>query len=255
MRLKMTFLGSGSAFSVGPENFHSNILLQLENDTLLLDAGSDLRHSLRDQKLSHLDIKNVYISHLHGDHAGGLEWLALSTYFDPQYKGRPNLFVSEQIIDDLWNKTLSGGLSTIENKRPAIDIYFNPLSIKDKGSFFWHGIEFKLIKTIHYCSDFKLMPTYGLIFSCNKVKILFTADTQNTPDHLTSYYEEADIIFHDCETSSNKSTVHAHYSELKLLPEPIKNKMWLYHYNPGALPDALKDGFLGFVGKGQSFFF
>ena len=32
-------------------------------------------------------------------------------------------------------------------------------------------------------------------------------------------------------------------------------KMWLYDYNDGNVPDALKDGFLGFVRCGQSFDF
>jgi hypothetical protein len=65
----------------------------------------------------------------------------------------------------------------------------------------------------------------------------------------------ADIIFHDCETASVKSGVHAHYTELLTLSETIRNKIWLYHYNPGALPDAKKDGFRGFVKKGQCFDF
>ena len=39
-----------------------------------------------------------------------------------------------------------------------------------------------------------------------------------------------------------------------LAPE-IKNKMWLYHYNPGPLPNAEKDGFLGFVKKSSLFEF
>lgn len=74
MTLKMTFLGSGSAFTVGPDNYHSNVLLEIGKDSLLIDAGSDLRHSLREQNRGYLDIKNVYITHLHGDHTGGLEW-------------------------------------------------------------------------------------------------------------------------------------------------------------------------------------
>jgi ribonuclease BN (tRNA processing enzyme) len=251
----MTFLGAGSAFTVGPENYHSNILLELEKDTLLIDAGSDLRHSLHEQNLSYHDIKNVYISHLHGDHSGGLEWLALTSHFDPNYVGQPNLYSSEKIIDDLWAKTLAGGLSTLPHKPATIDSFFNPKPIKEDGSFIWHSIEFKLVQTIHYYSNEQLMPCFGLIFTYNNTRILFTADTQYSPEHLLPLYEEADIIFHDCETTKTKSTVHPHYSELMRLPEAIKNKMWLYHYNPGTLPDAQKDGFQGFVVKGQSFLF
>lgn len=54
---KNYFLGSGSSFAIGPENYQSNVLLELENDTLLIDAGTDIKYSLRDQGLSYKDIK------------------------------------------------------------------------------------------------------------------------------------------------------------------------------------------------------
>ena len=82
MTLKLIFLGSGSAFTVGTGNYQSNLLLQKDNDSLLIDAGGDLRFALYDQHLTYKDIKNVYISHLHADHVGGLEWLAINTHFD-----------------------------------------------------------------------------------------------------------------------------------------------------------------------------
>ncbi|MBA2728166.1 MAG: hypothetical protein H0U49_08350 [Parachlamydiaceae bacterium] len=99
------------------------------------------------------------------------------------------------------------------------------------------------------------MPSFGLFFKVDDLKIFITTDTQFTPDHLMGYYEEADIIFQDCETSSMFSNVHAHYRDLITLNPDIKHKMWLYHYNPGPLPNAKKDGFQGFVKKGQCFDF
>ncbi len=67
------------------------------------------------------------------------------------------------------------------------------------------------------------------------------------------FYEQADVIFHDCETAPYKSGVHAHYSDLKNLEQKHYNKMWLYHYqsNPSQTPE--EDGFLGFAKKGQVF--
>jgi hypothetical protein len=69
------------------------------------------------------------------------------------------------------------------------------------------------------------------------------------------YYEQADVIFHDCETSSTHSPVHAHYEQLLTLPLAIRRKAWLYGYQPGILPNASQDGFCGFVKQGQSFEF
>lgn len=255
MTLKITFLGAGSAFTVGVGNFQSNLLLESNNDTLLIDAGSDIRHSLFEQNHTYLDIKNVYITHVHGDHSGGLEWLALTSYFDPKYKGKPTLFANERVVNDLWNKTLSGGLSTLAHIRASLETYFNVVPVKQYEGFHWQNIHFKLVQTVHFYSEYELMPSFGLIFTYNDKRIFFTSDTQSAPVQLNDFYNEADLIFQDCETLPFKSGVHANYTDLVKLPDEIKQKMWLYHYNPGKLPDAKKDGFLGFVVKGQSFTF
>jgi hypothetical protein len=99
------------------------------------------------------------------------------------------------------------------------------------------------------------MPAYGLFFEIEGVKIYLSTDTQLSLHTNGKFYEEADIIFHDCETSLYPSPVHASYKQLTKLPETLKNKMWLYGYQPTVLPDPQKDGFLGFVKCGQIFEF
>lgn len=255
MTLKMTFLGSGSAFTIGDGNYQSNLLLQKDDDSMLIDAGTDIRFSLNEQYLNYMDIRNIYISHLHADHIGGLEWLAMNTFFDPKYQDKPNLFTSENIINDLWNRSLSGGLRTLQTELASLETFFNVHPLKQHEKFSWNKISFRLVQSVHVVSDYELMPCYGLMIDYNNTHIYFTADTQYAPKQLLDYYEEATIIFHDCETAENRSGVHAHYSELVTIPKRLKKKIWLYHYNPGELPNAKADGFLGFVKKGQVFLF
>ena len=77
---KLLFFGSGAAFTVGADNYQSNILLIHEQgDRLLIDCGSDIRFSLHAAGFSYLDITDIYVSHLHSDHAGGLEYMAFTT--------------------------------------------------------------------------------------------------------------------------------------------------------------------------------
>ncbi len=252
--MKLTFLGTGSAFTID-DNYHSNMILESDDKKILLiDCGSDARLSLHALGLSHRDIHSVYISHLHADHVGGLEWLAFTTKFDPGVK-KPNLYVSERLVHDLWNKTLSGGLSSLQNEIAKLSSYFRVHPVKEHGSFTWEKIKIKLIQTLHVMSGFCISPSYGLAFKVNGIKVFITTDTQYSPHQINDFYESADIIFHDCEITEHKSHVHAHYDELVKLPELIKNKMWLYHYNPCKLPNAKKDGFRGFVKKGQCFDF
>lgn len=253
--MKLIFLGSGSAFTVGSNNYQSNMILQNEQDQrLLIDCGSDVRLSLFELGLTYLDIKDVYISHLHADHAGGLEWLAFTTKFDPRCK-KPNLYASVNLIEPLWQNVLSGGLNSIADEHVGLKSFFNVHGVKDNEGFVWNGLPIMLIQTVHVVSEFYLMPSYGLQFTVDKLKVFITTDTQFCPNQIRNFYDASDLIFHDCETFAKKSLVHAHYSELLTLPASIKNKMWLYHYNPGNLPDCKKDGFRGFVKKGQCFDF
>lgn len=253
--MKLIFVGTGSAFTVGCDNYHSNMVLQApDKECLLIDCGSDARLSLHECGLSHQNINSVYISHLHADHVGGLEWLAFTSKFDSQSR-KPKLFISDRLVNDLWNKVLSGGLSSIEGLATNLSTYFDVREIGEDSTFVWRNIDFHLIQTVHIMSGYTLMPSFGLLFTINNITVFITTDTQLSLHQMMVFYQLADVIFHDCETASGKSGVHAHYDELKTLDPKIKSKMWLYHYNPGPLPDATKDGFRGFVKRGQCFDF
>lgn len=255
MHYKLTFLGSGSAFTVGNDNYHSNMLLSSDSGkTLLIDCGSDARLACYELGVTHRDITDVYISHLHADHAGGLEWLAFSHKFDTQ-QYKPKLYISHRLVNTLWKNVLSGGLSSLQNEIATLSSFFEVISIPSNNRFNWDGIEFQLIQTLHVCNGNNIIPSFGLFFQIHTKKILITTDTQFTPDSLQPFYQQADIIFHDCETQHPTSGVHTTYAELTTLDPTIKTKMWLYHYNPGQLPNAAADGFQGFVKKGQVFTF
>ena len=253
--MRLTFLGSGSAFTVGDHNYHSNMLLEDNNGKfLLIDCGSDARLSLYELGFTYKEIEDLYISHLHADHVGGMEWLGINRCFDADCK-LTNLFIPEDLVDDLWNKVLSGGLSCVQNGAPEINTFFKVCPIAKNSSFKWSNIEFNPVKTIHVLTEKGVVPSYGLFFKAGSINVFITTDTQFCPDEMKNFYQKADIIFHDCETSKIATGVHAHYTELTTLDPSIKNKIWLYHYNPGKLPNAKKDGFRGFVKKGQIFDF
>jgi len=254
--MQLIFLGSGSAFTFDTENYNSNMLLTDPSikSILLIDCGSDVRNSLHKLGYGYSDISDVYISHLHADHAGGVEWLGLANKFNtPGIK--PNLFTNHNIAHTLWENTLAGGMSTIEGVKASIENFFSIHEIADNDSFVWENITFKTVQTIHVMNDKQLVPSYGLFFTINQKNIFITTDTQFTPKELNQFYLKADIIFHDCETSIRPSGVHSHFNQLIKLDPTIKAKMWLYHYNPGPLPDAQAEGFLGFVKRGQIFDF
>jgi ribonuclease BN (tRNA processing enzyme) len=249
----LLFLGSGSAFTVGDGNFHSNILLTSDRGSqLLIDCGSDIRFSLHAAQLSYRDITDIYISHLHSDHVGGLEYIGINRRFDPQCD-RPHLYLNQAIAADIWEHTLAGGMRSIHQEITTLETFFDPHPLSE--SFTWNTLTFQLVQMLHVHNGVFPMPTYGLFFGLNGTRIFISSDTQLCIQQNRDYYEQADLIFHDCETSRNHSPVHANYEQLLTLPAEIRRKMWLYGYQPGVLPNATHDGFCGFVKQGQSFEF
>jgi ribonuclease BN (tRNA processing enzyme) len=257
MRIK--FLGRGGAFA--PMNIgNSNMMITSDqNHRFMLDFGTTAPYIYRDEwKMDFADIDAVWISHLHADHCS-LEMLAFHRYFLPKRNSAgervvPNLYMSQSLMEMMWENTLSGGLKSLQGKIMTLTDYFDCHPVAANGSFVWDSIKFTPIQTIHIRSGYIIMDSYGLLMELPNGKVIYqTSDTQFDLG-LMPFYQKADVIFHDCETGSHKSVVHAHYSDLKTLPADIRKKMWLYHYNLSEV-NYKRDGFAGFVEKGQEFEF
>lgn len=269
--MKLIFIGTGTLNS--KELFHSNALLETPSGKrMLIDCGGDCRHALKAVGLWWEDVDSVYVSHLHGDHVGGLEQFGFARKFNPRLP-LPNMFIAENLANVLWEKTLSGGMRSLQNEVNRLTSYFklHPVAkntvfkwgdegtLQDSNSAMFDGntkkIGFRPVQTMHIYAEWSIIHSYGLLFEINGVKTFFTTDTQYCPAQITDFYNWADIIFQDCETSPFKTGLHANWTDLIKEPPEIKSKMWLYHYQDGELPDTEAAGFRGFVRQGQVFDF
>ncbi len=262
-----TFAGAGAAFTVGTDNYHSNMVLTVAAPAdpkgssgapqvrrLLIDCGSDARFSLPRIGIDGPgDLDAVYVSHLHADHVGGLEWLALLSRYGMPAR-RLTLLCPEEMVDSLWSTSLAGGLAITEEGMANLATYFDVVPVGPEG-FTWAGIDFTIVPVAHVGSGEVLMRSFGLAFSAAGVRVYLTTDAKFDADLASRpYAQQADLIFHDCETGP-PSGVHSHYRDLCTLPAELRRKIWLYHYNPGPLPDVRAAGFRGLVVRGQCFDF
>ena len=259
--MKIKFIGVGSAFTT-PKYYQSNMLiLARSGKKMLVDCGSDARFALSECNIHNLNLSQeidaVYISHLHADHIGGMEWLAFNTYFCPK-RVIPKLFMEERLMHDMWNHSLKGGLGRIEGKKMNLSDYFDCRPLANGDSFLWEGIKFKLVQMPHVILDENGHCSFGLLIKEAEYEgpaVFVTMDTQFQPEVVSRIGEKVVAIFHDCETSPFKSIIHTHYDDLCTLPKTLKKKMWLYHYQPDPDCQPEADGFKGFVAKGQEFEF
>ena len=71
----LTMLGTGNGFT--PGLLDSNALLESGNSRTLIDCGTTAWDSLGMLGLKRESIDTIFLTHIHFDHAGGLESIAL----------------------------------------------------------------------------------------------------------------------------------------------------------------------------------
>ena len=260
-KIRLTFLGSGSAFVLGKENFNSNILFETGEDNCLFDAGTTLADALDMQGFSEQDIKKVFISHLHGDHSGGMEMLGFKTYFSkfPLGSHKVKVYSSKDILRDMWDKQLSLSMNSISTDKFELSTFFdvNALDFTMEDNFSgYESFNIGSIKAIPVKTFHSHMDSFGLYLK--EKDIFITGDTKFTPNKFKDLFKKAKIIFHDCEFKDYENGFHAQFRQLKTLSEEIKSKMYLYHYSLGDKTfeelekEVLDEGFKGLVQRGFS---
>jgi len=241
--MEVEYLGTGGAFA-NKMQWQNQPLVTFDADDgrvvrMLIDCGGDIRHSLDAAGLSVSDIDYIYISHLHADHIGGLEYVGFSRMFmTPRI--RPTLIVPQVLRHRLWESLRGGMEATESNRHNELDDYFSVYQLEDGRPTYLTdgGIVFELtIKEVPHileCVDGPNSRGHGTSYAVTvKTSIgtaFFTTDARHCPDHLMPEYEAADAIFQDCANYTTESLVHARLSDLVNLPQHIRDKMWLTHY-------------------------
>ena len=80
MRVTLTFLGSGDAFG-SDGRFQTCLALRGGPATVLVDCGASSLIAMKRFGVAPNDVAAVVLSHLHGDHFGGLPFLVLDGQF------------------------------------------------------------------------------------------------------------------------------------------------------------------------------
>ena len=79
--VQVTVLGSGDAFGSGGR-LHSAYLMEVPGATFLVDCGTTVLQGLKRAHVDPTRVDFVCLSHLHGDHFGGVPFLFMDYLYE-----------------------------------------------------------------------------------------------------------------------------------------------------------------------------
>ena len=221
MSLSVRVLGVGDAFTA----LYTNASLILEGDgtRLLVDAPPALNRALRalpGEPLTLDEIDHVLITHLHGDHVGGLEQLLFWRRFVT--RRLCTIHAIPEVLSDLWETRLKGAMARLLEPSGKV----HELTLEDyahlvplaPGKNQIGAFEVEWRKTIHH------IPTSAIRVRSNTKTLGYSADT-SFDRGLIDWLSESDIFFHETNYG-----IHTPLESLVSLPDPTKARMRLIHY-------------------------
>jgi ribonuclease BN (tRNA processing enzyme) len=225
--MRLTIVGCGDAFGSGGRA-NTCFWLQTAKATVVVDFGASSLPALKALKLDPNAIDAIMLSHLHGDHFGGLPLLLLDYQFLAR-RERPLV--------------IAGPPGTKARLEAAMEIFF-PKSTGTKWRFPWRvqeiavGVESDVLghslltaEVIHQSGA----PSIALRLSDGDKTFAYSGDTEWT-DALLPIAAGADLFICECYAYAGKMTGHLSWEILKpKIPVLGAKQIMLTHMNPSVL--------------------
>jgi len=213
--VSLQFLGCGDAFGSGGK-FNTCFLVQSDDYQFLIDCGASALISMKKYGVNPENIESIILSHLHGDHFGGLPFLI-----------RESQIVAERQLPLI----IIGPTGTRERLLKALEVFF-PGSTENSESFDFEILEYTSFKEETF-DGIKLL-TYPAIHSkgtnphslkieFNDKIIAYSGDGEWN-ENILKISNQADLFICECYAMEPKKKNHMNYHKLIAeAPQSIRN--------------------------------
>lgn len=225
--VSVRFLGSGDAFGSGGR-FQTCIYVQFDTTHFLIDCGASSLIAMRHFGVAPSLIDTILLTHLHGDHFGGLPFFIMDAQFVSK-REKPLIVAGPPGLEVRINE--------------AMEVLY-PGSSETKRRFALEFVELEdqISTTIEQCTvtPYAVVhpsgaPSYALRVVCGERVIAYSGDTEWT-EVLMRAARGADLFVCECNSLEGDASHHLDYRTLmKHRPDLKCRRLILTHMNDDML--------------------
>jgi len=215
--VRVTFLGSGDAFSAGGSH-QAGYLLEAAGRRVLLDCGATTLAAMKRFGVA-IDLDLIVISHLHGDHFAGLPFLFLEYTFE-QPRRRPLCIAGPPGVAERVAALYAAVYKDLAGEPPAFPLQFVELSPDVPASF--DAVAVEPFRVPHQRTDVSL----GVRVSIAGRTVVYSGDTGWT-EELIARSRGADLFICECCFFETRLDTHLDYPRLAEHRHAFTPKRWI----------------------------
>lgn len=219
----LTFVGDGGAFDVKRGN--TNAFFKKDDELILIDCGSKIFFELVEKEiLSGVKKIEIFITHLHSDHAGGLASLC-------DYLNYANILHDAGIEFNIY-------YPNHENIKTILDL----MLIENIAPHLHKPQESEYCKAVFKQKHFS--NAYGYLFEIDGKNVYYSGDASevNKDALMLLFNNQIDYFYH--EASNRKTPWHTYLFDIaELVPEQFRSKVYLMHISSEMEADIKALGF------------
>jgi ribonuclease BN (tRNA processing enzyme) len=227
--IQLRLIGTGDAFGSGGR-LQTCFLIESPDGKALVDCGASSLIGLKRERVRPSDVDLVLLTHLHGDHFGGLPFLVLDAQFNRRV--RPLLVAGPAGLEARIRDAMEVLFPSSSSVQRAFPVSF--VELHDRASAPLAFVSVTAFAVRHASGA----PSFALRVECGGRIVAYSGDTEWT-DSLLEVARGADVFICEAYFYEKKIKYHLDYATLRQhLPELGCRRVILTHMSEDMLDHA-----------------